>query len=133
MSGQLCECSLLLMNNSLAKRNVAPNTSVAHRPWLSMSWMNQEAAFTSACTKEVHVHVCCVDDELLKSKDVCHTVSEHRKGKEEGIIRSQILCNTAGLFFTPKLHSKFTNCIFHKGDFVTRTLHLRKLRHSEIK
>ena len=97
--------------------------------------MNQ-AAFTLARTEEVQVHICCVDDELLKGKNVCpDPASEHRMGKEKGIIRSQVLCKTlcCRTFFTPELHSNFTNYIFHEGDFIILALHLRKLRHSRIK
>lgn len=89
--------------------------------------------FHITCTKEVHVYVCCVDDELLKSEDVCQTLSQGIKGKEIRIIRSQILCNTAEFCFIPELHNKFTNFIFHKENFVICALHLRKLRHGEIK
>lgn len=73
-----------------------------------------------------HVHVCCVDHDLLR---LCLRT---QKRKEKGIIQSQTLqyCRAP---FTPELRSKFTNYIYHEGDFVIHTSHLRKLRHSEIK
>lgn len=80
--------------------------------------------------------ICCVDDELLKDKEVCpdlpHSTGRER-GKELTGARFSAKQWSAGLIFTAELLSKFINYIVYEGDFIMPLLHLRKLRHSEIR
>lgn len=46
---------------------------------------------------DFHVHVCCVDHDLLKSKDVCQTLPQNTEKERRKELSGARLCNTAEL------------------------------------